>query len=199
MVKSHHEADGSCRGVFRALLTTISQIRKREASRQTREPSSKVVTSEKARAKWQRAGQKRRMLEKESGLGFTDTDFEDLCERYGGRCLCCGGKLDLVADHVVPLSKGGMHSIGNIQPLCRACNSRKHTLTVDFRKVENRFSFFVGKSGSKRHIVGSGKTRTLCGLHADEQVEFSEAPGELPLCRKCGWSLRGELERLHIK
>lgn len=199
MVKSHPEVDDSCGGLFRGLLIAISRIRKRETPRQTREPNSTIAISEKVRAKWQRAGQRRRMLERERGPGFTDTDFEDLCGRYGERCLCCGGRLDLTADHVVPLSEGGTHSIGNIQPLCRACNSQKHTLTIDFRKAESRFNFFVSKSGSKRHIVSSGRTRTLCGLRIDEPVEFSEISGELPLCRKCKWSLRGELERLHTK
>ncbi len=150
-------------------------------------------------SKWQRAAQRRQILEREGVPGFTDTEFEELCRRYGGRCPCCGGRLDLTADHVSPLSKGGSHSIDNIQPLCKECNSQKHTLTVDFRKAENRFRFFVSKSGSKRHIVAGEEGRTICGLRAHKPLEFSEVSGELPLCRRCKWALRGELERLQTK
>jgi len=28
-------------------------------------------------------------------------------------------------DHVVPLIRGGRHSVGNIIPACRSCNSSK--------------------------------------------------------------------------
>ena len=105
------------------------------------------------KSKQLQAIQRRKARERGRSTGFTSTEFEELCKQYAGRCLCCGGKLDLVADHVIPLFKGGRNSIDNIQPLCRVCNSQKHTLTVDFREEANRFRFFVSKSGSKHHIV----------------------------------------------
>ena len=64
----------------------------------------------------------------------TEEQWQELCRLYGLRCLCCG-KTDslLTQDHIVPLSKGGSDNIDNIQPLCKPCNSRKSTKTIDFR------------------------------------------------------------------
>lgn len=68
------------------------------------------------------------------GGSFTEKDFQDLCNKYGNKCLCCGIYDEkLHADHVVPISKGGSNSIENIQPLCKTCNLQKSTKTIDFR------------------------------------------------------------------
>lgn len=66
---------------------------------------------------------------------FTHEEFRDLCARYGNRCLCCGEQKPLEPDHVKPIAKGGTNDIGNIQPLCRSCNSRKGTKTIDYRPL----------------------------------------------------------------
>ena len=77
--------------------------------------------------------QKRRAMGTEAGGSFTPSEWRDLCRKYDGRCLCCGRKKKLAADHVIPISKGGSSDISNIQPLCKSCNSRKFTGTTDFR------------------------------------------------------------------
>ncbi|MGG7572565.1 HNH endonuclease [Streptomyces sirii] len=39
-------------------------------------------------------------------------------------CVACGAPWEHV-DHIVPLARGGAHSIDNLQPLCAACNLSK--------------------------------------------------------------------------
>jgi len=53
---------------------------------------------------------------------------------YENKCLCCKrDDVKLTLDHVIPLSKGGEHSIKNVQPLCQKCNSSKGTKIIDYR------------------------------------------------------------------
>lgn len=77
---------------------------------------------------------RRRALKVNAKGVYTSSQWIALCYKYGNVCLCCDKKKKLTPDHVVPLSKGGSNSIGNIQPLCGPCNSRKNTKTIDFRK-----------------------------------------------------------------
>ena len=84
--------------------------------------------------KWKRIRSiRRRARERNADGDFTAEEFEDLCEKYGNRCLCCGNKGDLTADHIVPLASGGSNDIDNIQPLCINCNCRKAVTTIDYR------------------------------------------------------------------
>jgi 5-methylcytosine-specific restriction endonuclease McrA len=66
---------------------------------------------------------------------YTAEQFAELCVLYGGVCLACGGFEPLTVDHVIPLSMGGSNHITNIQPLCKPCNSRKGTKSVDYRDL----------------------------------------------------------------
>ena len=58
-------------------------------------------------------------------FSFTDRDWKRLCNRYDQRCAYCGQRKTLERDHVLPVSRGGRHSIGNIVPACRSCNLEK--------------------------------------------------------------------------
>jgi 5-methylcytosine-specific restriction endonuclease McrA len=57
-------------------------------------------------------------------------------EIYGERCLKCGSEDNIQIDHVVPLAIGGDNLFGNLQPLCRSCNSSKGARSCeDYRPV----------------------------------------------------------------
>ena len=43
-------------------------------------------------------------------------------------CTACGAAGPSDIDHIVPIARGGAHTIGNLMPLCKPCNSSKHDL-----------------------------------------------------------------------
>ena len=54
---------------------------------------------------------------------ITDKEIKKL---YQSECFYCGSNERIQLDHVVPISKGGQHSIGNLVPACQKCNASKH-------------------------------------------------------------------------
>ena len=70
------------------------------------------------------------------GEHFTDEEWLELLASCGHRCLRCGAsgaRVELSADHVVPLSLGGANSITNVQPLYVPCNTAKGGEVRDYR------------------------------------------------------------------
>ena len=63
----------------------------------------------------------------------TKGNWDAMCQLAGGRCLCCKEVRPLTQDHVQPVSRGGWHSIYNLQPLCAPGNSTKYTDFMDYR------------------------------------------------------------------
>jgi 5-methylcytosine-specific restriction endonuclease McrA len=79
---------------------------------------------------------KRKMLKRNVTGTHTLKQWQELKKQYNYMCLNCGkseSEIKLTEDHILPLSKGGTDNIENIQPLCRSCNSIKHTKKFDYR------------------------------------------------------------------
>ena len=90
------------------------------------------------RAKVKSARSRRRARERSACGDYSAREWLELKALYNNACLCCGRtelEENLSADHVIPLCKGGSNDIGNIQPLCKSCNSVKNTKTTDYRRV----------------------------------------------------------------
>jgi hypothetical protein len=76
---------------------------------------------------------KHRSALKGNGGSYTVVEWQSLCKKHGNKCLCCGKRRKLTADHIVPVSKGGTSNISNIQPLCLPCNASKGAKTINYR------------------------------------------------------------------
>ncbi len=77
------------------------------------------VTSRRARAAKRR---KRRMQRVVHDL--TDTQWSALVAAWGAFAYC-GSPDDLQRDCVLPISRGGRYTVGNVVPACRSCNTSK--------------------------------------------------------------------------
>ena len=56
----------------------------------------------------------------------TVKDWKKLLNQYNFCCFYCKDKGEMTMDHIIPISRGGNHSIGNIIPACKSCNSKKN-------------------------------------------------------------------------
>jgi len=64
-------------------------------------------------------------------------EVRDLIINRDKYCLCCGTQNRLSIDHVIPISRGGMNVIDNLQTLCVSCNSKKRDKIIDYRGMYN--------------------------------------------------------------
>jgi len=55
---------------------------------------------------------------------------KELSKINNSPCSFCSAPAPSDADHIIPLSRGGNHGIGNLQPLCDNCNSTKYNKTI---------------------------------------------------------------------
>jgi 5-methylcytosine-specific restriction endonuclease McrA len=71
---------------------------------------------------------RRRALKRNAPVNdFTAAQWAAMKAHYKFRCVYCGRKQKLLTmDHIQPLSQGGSHTLRNIVPACRPCNSRKN-------------------------------------------------------------------------
>jgi hypothetical protein len=83
----------------------------------------------------------------------SERDWRRLLDRWGYACAYCGSKPQLLHhDHVIPVTRAGSHSIGNLLPACQQCNSSKgNLLLADWRRRTDRRRFTV--EGTQRILV----------------------------------------------
>jgi 5-methylcytosine-specific restriction endonuclease McrA len=84
-----------------------------------------------AQARWR----KRRATIAGAGGTIAERDWLKLISRYDGLCAYCQADPATAMDHVIPVSRGGRHTIGNVLPACQFCNSSKGTkLLIEWRE-----------------------------------------------------------------
>lgn len=78
-----------------------------------------------------RAKAKRKNLDGE----YSFAEWQVLKKEYNFTCPSClksEPDIELHADHIIPIIKGGWNEISNIQPLCKSCNSSKYTKIIAY-------------------------------------------------------------------
>ena len=77
---------------------------------------------------------KRRRARKK-GCDVRTVTAKDYKRIMSALCYLCGIAPSATEEHIIPLSRGGRHSIGNLLGACGSCNSRKHSrLLVEYRR-----------------------------------------------------------------
>ena len=106
------------------------QRRRRDPKRRLRRRQQQYAWKAANPEKWQeimRRAQRQHTYRKKANGGYVSRrDWERLIRRHGGLCAYCGDSAATEQDHVFPLSRGGRHTIGNVLPACKPCNSSKH-------------------------------------------------------------------------
>jgi 5-methylcytosine-specific restriction endonuclease McrA len=70
--------------------------------------------------------------------GVYQISAKELKRIYLSSCFYCGAKENITQDHVVPIHRGGQHSIGNLIAACQKCNSSKQHKTITEWKLHLR-------------------------------------------------------------
>ena len=97
------------------------------------ERASRTKNKEKQRPFKNERQMRRARIQKEKSFLILPKELKKL---YNQPCLFCNSKENQSIDHVIPLSRGGTHSIGNLITLCRSCNSKKsNKFMIEYMKV----------------------------------------------------------------
>jgi 5-methylcytosine-specific restriction endonuclease McrA len=73
----------------------------------------------------QKSKRRKAQMRNSVAIQITGRQIRGRFAQFDHRCAYCGADGDLHIEHIVPISKGGPHSIGNIVPACRDCNLSK--------------------------------------------------------------------------
>jgi 5-methylcytosine-specific restriction endonuclease McrA len=69
--------------------------------------------------------------------GIFEVTKKDLRKLLSSSCVYCEANENITLDHVIPIARGGRHSVGNLMPLCLSCNTSKQDKTfMEFRMAK---------------------------------------------------------------
>ena len=88
---------------------------------------------------------------------LTKEEWFRILAAYDDRCVYCDKPARLSMDHVIPVSKGGNHSIDNVVPACMPCNLRKKNHEVEDwveRSHVAKFSDVLARMKAANMILG---------------------------------------------
>ena len=108
----------------------------------------------------QKSKRRKALIRQLTAIQLSGRQVDGRFAQFGHCCAYCGKAGDLHIEHVVPISKGGPHSIGNIIPACRDCNfsKRDHEVESWYRKqsffCERRWRKICRVLGWNRSAVG---------------------------------------------
>lgn len=103
---------------------------------------NRVLAREKRRDETPEENATRKAKANPGSVGVSQRDWVRLCRRFANCCAYCGIKPDksIEMDHVIPLTKGGRHAIGNVLPACHDCNLSKNARYLsDWRYREGKY------------------------------------------------------------
>jgi len=126
----------------------IGREKQREAQERYRATDShhmaqkKWRESSKGRTCMQVKQHRRRALKANSEAPLTIKEWRAIIKEYHNSCAYCGSFGRMEMDHIIPLSKGGSHSMGNVVPACRSCNmsKRDNNLVEWLSKAVNKWT-----------------------------------------------------------
>ena len=71
---------------------------------------------------------------RQRGATVRQVMVKELKRLYADPCMWCGTTENITLDHLIPLARGGEHSVGNLVAACRSCNSSKgNKLPIEFK------------------------------------------------------------------
>ncbi len=86
-----------------------------------------------------KARRKRARLNRQALIRNAESKFitrKEFIRLAASPCFYCGSSKDLTLDHIIPLSRGGRHSIGNLVSACNICNATKNAKFITEWKKE---------------------------------------------------------------
>lgn len=81
-------------------------------------PSKRLYVREKAR-------RRKALIRNVTARKIKARELRARYAQFDNCCAYCGAAGDMQIEHVIPISKGGTHAIGNIVPACKPCNDSK--------------------------------------------------------------------------